>query len=49
MLAKLENNLHWIVIGLGVILLIGLIAQVVLSLPPKSFTFLTGREGALTT
>lgn len=45
MLARLERNLPWILVGLGIILLIGAIAQVFLSLPPHSFTFLSGREG----
>ena len=42
---RIERNLPWILGGLGVILLLGIIAQVVTSLPPHSFTFLTGREG----
>lgn len=45
MLARVEKDLPWILVGTGVILLIGLIAQVFLSLPPHGFTFLTGREG----
>ena len=45
MLTKIEKNLPWVLVALGAILLVGMIAQVFLSLPPRSFTFLTGREG----
>ena len=42
---KFERRLPWILAGLGIILLLSAIAQVTTSLPPRSFTFLTGREG----
>lgn len=45
MLARIEKNLPWLLVAFGVILVIGMIAQVILSLPPRSFTFVTGREG----
>ncbi len=45
MLAKIEKGIQWTVIAAGVFLLSGLIGQVFLTLPPNSFTFLTGREG----
>ena len=40
-----ERNLLRILIGMGVLLLLAVIAQVLISMPPREFTFLTGREG----
>ena len=45
MYAKIEKNLPLILVGLGIVVLAGLIAQLILSLPSQSFTMLTGREG----
>lgn len=42
---KIERNLLRILAGLGVLLLLGAIAVVVASLPPRGFTFLSGRQG----
>ncbi len=42
---KIERRLPWILAGVGILLLLGAIVQVITSLPPRSFTFLTGREG----
>jgi TRAP-type uncharacterized transport system substrate-binding protein len=42
---NIENRLPWIVGGVGILLLLLIVAQVVMSLPPRSFTFLTGPEG----
>ncbi len=44
-MAWLERNIVWIMVGLGVLLLIGAIAQVITSMPPQSFTWLAGRQG----
>lgn len=41
----IERRLPLILIGLGILLLLGVIAQVITSLPPRHFVFLTGREG----
>ena len=35
----------WLLAGLGLVLLIALVVSTMLSLPPRSFTILTGREG----
>lgn len=45
MLAWIERNLTWILIGLGTVLFVGAVLQVIWSLPPRDFTFVTGREG----
>jgi TRAP transporter TAXI family solute receptor len=42
---KFDRNLPWILIGLGIVLLVAIVAQIVTSLPPNTVTFLTGREG----
>ncbi len=44
-MAWVERNIKWILIGLGVILLIGIVAQLVNSTPPNKFTWLAGRQG----
>ena len=44
-MAWIERNIKWILIGLGVILLIGIIAQLVNTTPPHKFTWLAGRQG----
>lgn len=41
----IERRLPLIMIGVGILLLVGVIAQVIMSLPPRHFVFLTGREG----
>jgi uncharacterized protein len=41
----IEKNLVWILVALGVVFVIGVVAAVFLSLPPHTFTVLTGREG----
>ena len=42
---KIESNLPLILAGIGLLLLLGMIAQVVFTLPPRTFTMLTGRVG----
>ncbi len=44
-MAWVERNIKWILIGLGVILLIGVVAEFVNSMPPHRFTWLAGRQG----
>lgn len=44
-MAWVERNIKWILISLGVILLIGVVAQLVNSTPPNKFTWLAGRQG----
>jgi uncharacterized protein len=44
-MAWIEQNLKWILVGLGVVLLIGAIAQFFGSMPPRTFTWLAGRQG----
>lgn len=41
----IERRLPLVLTGLGLLLLLMLIAQVILSLPPREITFLTGRQG----
>ena len=45
MMAWIERNILWILAGLGVLLLVGAIAAVIASLPPRQFTFVSGRQG----
>ena len=35
----------WLLTGLGLVSLVGLIVATILSLPPRSFTILAGRQG----
>ena len=42
---KIESNLPLILAGIGLLLLLGMIAEVVFTLPPRTFTMLTGRVG----
>ena len=44
-MAWIERNLLWIMAGLGVLLLVGAIVAVFASLPPRQFTFVSGRQG----
>jgi TRAP-type uncharacterized transport system substrate-binding protein len=44
-MAWVERNTKWILTGLGIILLAGVIAEVVKSAPPHKLTWLAGRQG----
>ena len=44
-MAWIERNIKWILIGLGVILLVGAVAEFSSSMPPHRFTWLAGRQG----
>jgi TRAP transporter TAXI family solute receptor len=41
----LEQNIKWILVGLGVVLFVGALIQFVTSMPPRTFTWLAGRQG----
>lgn len=45
MMDRIERNFLWILAALGVVLLLGAIAAVLASLPPRSFAFVSGRQG----
>jgi uncharacterized protein len=44
-MAWIEQNLKWILVGLGIVLLIGAFVQFFGSMPPRTLTWLAGRQG----
>jgi TRAP transporter TAXI family solute receptor len=44
-MAWIERNLKWILIGCGIVLLVAAIVQFFTTMPPRSITWLAGRQG----
>jgi hypothetical protein len=44
-MSTLIRHLPWVILGVVVILLVAIVTQVVTSMPPRTFTILTGPEG----